>query len=53
VRQLSPRTETCYARWAERFLRCHGLRHPNAMGAPEIERFLTDLAVNGLAIWQR
>jgi Phage integrase, N-terminal SAM-like domain/Phage integrase family len=47
VRQFSPRTENCYAAWAERFIRFHGLRHPNAMGAPEIELFLTDLAANG------
>ena len=47
VRQFSPRTEKCYADWAERFIRFHGLRHPNTMGAPEIERFLTDLAANG------
>ena len=38
VRQLSPRTEDCYAAWAERFIRFHGLRHPNTMGAPEIDR---------------
>jgi hypothetical protein len=44
VRQFSPRTENCYATWAERYIRFHGLRHPNTMGAPEIERFLTDLA---------
>jgi integron integrase len=47
VRQFSPRTEDCYANWAERYIRFHGLRHPNTMGAAEIERFLTDLAVNG------
>src|SRR5213079_2873929 len=47
VRQFSPRTEDCYAMWAERFIRFHGLRHPNTMGAPEIEHFLTDLAANG------
>jgi integron integrase len=47
VRQFSPRTENCYATWAERFIRFHGLRHPNTMGAPEIELFLTDLAVRG------
>jgi len=41
VRQFSPRTEHCYAAWAERFIRFHGLRHPATMGAPEIERFLT------------
>ncbi len=47
VRHFSPRTEDCYADWAERFIRFHCLRHPNTMGAPEIEQFLTDLAVNG------
>jgi len=47
VRQLSPNTEDCYAMWAERFIRCHHLRHPNTMGAPEIEWFLTDLAAKG------
>ena len=47
VRQFSPRTENCYAGWAERYIRFHSLRHPNTMGAPEIERFLTELAANG------
>jgi integron integrase len=47
VQQFSPRTEDCYATWAERFIRFHGLRHPNTMGPPEIELFLTDLAVHG------
>src|SRR5262249_13274667 len=30
-----------------RYICFHGKRHPNTMGAAEIERFLTDLAVNG------
>jgi hypothetical protein len=47
VRHRSPRTEACYVGWAVRFIRFHGLRHPNTMGGPEIELFLTDLAVNG------
>jgi integron integrase len=47
VRHLSPRTEECYVSWAERFIRFHAMRHPNTMGATEIEMFLTDLAVNG------
>jgi hypothetical protein len=47
VRHYSPRTEACYVEWAERFIRFHGLRHPNTMGGPEIELFLTDLAGNG------
>jgi integron integrase len=46
LRHYSPRTESCYVDWAERFIRFHGLRHPNSMGAAEIEMFLTDLAVN-------
>jgi Phage integrase, N-terminal SAM-like domain len=47
VRHYSPRTEECYVEWTTRFIRFHGLRHPNTMGAAEIEMFLTDLAVNG------
>jgi integron integrase len=47
VRQFSPRTEDCYATWAERYIRFHGIRHPNTMGAPEIELFLTHLAADG------
>ena len=47
VRHYSPRTEACYVEWAERFIRFHGMRHPNTMGGTEIEMFLTDLAVRG------
>ena len=47
VRHYSPRTETCYLDWTERFIRFHGLRHPKDMGAAEVSPFLTDLAVNG------
>jgi Phage integrase, N-terminal SAM-like domain len=47
VWHYSPRTEECYVEWAKRFIRFHGLRHPNSMGGPEIEQFLTDLAVRG------
>ena len=32
LRHYSPRTETCYVDWAERFIRFHGLRHPRDMG---------------------
>ncbi len=46
VRHSSPRTEACYVEWAERFIRYHRLRHPNTMGGPEIEQFLTHLAVH-------
>jgi hypothetical protein len=47
VGHYSPNTEACYLEWVERFIRFHGLRHPNTMGAAEIEMFLTDLAVQG------
>jgi integron integrase len=47
VRHYSPRTECCYVDWTVRFIRFHHMRHPNAMGAAEIEMFLTHLAVNG------
>jgi integron integrase len=47
VRHRSPDTENAYVRWIIQFIRFHGMRHPNTLGAPEIEQFLTDLAVNG------
>jgi integron integrase len=47
VGHYSPRTEECYVEWARKFIRFHRLRHPNTMGGPEIELFLTDLAVHG------
>lgn len=40
----SPRTEKAYVYWIRKFLRFHGLRHPAAMGQPEVEGFLTWLA---------
>ncbi len=45
VRHYSVRTEEAYHDWVERFIRFHGIRHPNAMGEPEVNAFLTDLAV--------
>ena len=45
VRHLSLRTERAYVIWVKRFVHFHGLRHPNEMGAPEVEAFLTHLAV--------
>src|SRR5579862_8574244 len=47
AKHFSYRTEQCYAHWAERYIRFHGIRHPNTMGAPEVEAFLTHLAVQG------
>lgn len=42
----SLRTEQAYVCWVRCFIRFHGLRHPRAMGAPEVEAFLQHL-VNG------
>ena len=49
LRRLALQTERCYVRWVEQYIRFHktdaGFRHPNTMGAEEVERFLTFLAV--------
>ena len=47
VKHYSIRTEQAYVDWIKRFIRFHGKRHPKDMGAPEIEAFLTHLAVKG------
>lgn len=39
------RTEGSYVSWIRRYILFHGKRHPNEMGAPEVEAFLTHLAV--------
>lgn len=43
----SIRTEKTYVQWIKRFILFHKKRHPNTMGKPEIEEFLTYLAVEG------
>ena len=45
VKHYSIRTEQVYTDWIKRFIRFHDKRHPKDMGAPEIEAFLTHLAV--------
>ena len=47
VRHYSIRTEQAYIGWARRFILFHNKRHPKDMGVPEIEAFLTHLAVDG------
>lgn len=47
VRHYSIRTEQVYVGWILRFIRFHGRRHPREMGAPEVEAFLSSLAVEG------
>lgn len=45
ARHLSLRTEQSYVAWCRRYILFHNKRHPSAMGAAEINEFLTDLAV--------
>jgi integron integrase len=45
ARHYSRRTEQTYCRWVRRFIRFHGLRHPAEMAEPELNAFVTHLAV--------
>jgi site-specific recombinase XerD len=42
--RYSPRTEQVYVEWIKRFIRFHGVRHPQEMGAEEVKAFLSHLA---------
>lgn len=46
LKHYSRRTEEAYTHWVKRFVLFHHKRHPREMGAPEIESFLTSLAVD-------
>jgi len=46
TRHLALRTEHAYLQWLRRYLVFHGRRHPRHLGAPEVEQFLTHLAVH-------
>ncbi|WP_339414294.1 integron integrase [Pseudomonas sp. EA_35y_Pfl2_R5] len=45
LKHYSIRTEYVYCEWVKRFIRFHSYRHPEEMGAAEVEAFLSDLAV--------
>jgi integron integrase len=47
TRHYSRRTEKAYVHWIKRYIFFHGKRHPAEMGAAEVTRFLTSLAVDG------
>ena len=47
VRHYSRRTERAYVGWIRRYILFHGKRHPAEMGADEVTRFLSALAVEG------
>jgi integron integrase len=44
-RHYSRRTEQTYCHWVKKFIYFHKVRHPAEMGEPEINAFLTHLAV--------
>ena len=46
VKRYSLQTEKSYLYWVKFFIMFNDKRHPRDMGAPEINRFLTHLAVN-------
>ncbi len=46
LKHYSIRTEEAYLDWIKRFILFHHKRHPQEMGAPEIQTFLTYLAVD-------
>lgn len=46
ARHMSLRTEKTYLHWIRRYVRFHDRRHPRSLGAPEVEAFLTSLAVD-------
>src|SRR5439155_992324 len=46
ARHFSRRTEETYVAWIRRYIFFHDKRHPAEMGAPEVTRFLTSLAVD-------
>jgi integron integrase len=46
VRHFSPRTAETYRDWARRFILFHDIRHPDGMREPEVNAFLSHLAVD-------
>lgn len=44
ARHLAYRTEKTYCLWVREFIRFHGKRHPESMGAEEINQWLSHLA---------
>lgn len=44
-RNMAYKTEQTYCHWIKRFIRFHGMQHPSALSAKEVEQFLSHLAV--------
>jgi hypothetical protein len=51
LKHYSPRMERTYQEWIRRYVLFHGKRHPREMGAGEIERFLSELAVRRVPLY--
>jgi site-specific recombinase XerD len=47
ARHMSRRTEEAYVAWIRRYIFFHHKRHPAEIGAPEVTKFLTSLAIDG------
>ena len=47
AKHYSRPTEKAYVGWIRRYILFHDKRHPADMGAPEVTRFLSPLAVDG------
>ncbi|EQD48401.1 integron integrase, partial [mine drainage metagenome] len=47
LKHYSLRTEKVYVAWIRRFILFHGKRHPRTLGATQVERFLSELAMHG------
>jgi integron integrase len=45
TRHMAYRTEQAYLQWIRRYIAFHARRHPRDLGGPEVEQFLTYLAV--------
>lgn len=45
MRHYSYETEKRYVYWIRRYIGFHNIRNPSEMGAPEVEAFLSHLAV--------
>jgi len=46
IRHLALRTEQAYLQWMRRYVTFHKRKHPRELGAPEVQQFLTHLAVD-------
>ncbi|MBN2163341.1 MAG: integron integrase [Pontiellaceae bacterium] len=46
LKRMSPKTEKTYVHWIRKYILFHDKRHPSEMAEPEIEQFLTHMAVD-------